>query len=156
MAKKLKITVTSAEGEPSFAVEEGTTLKEIEKQIKQTYGVIRPKRKGQAFTKHSWISQKATPDDLNTFHLNKQISDLEEKIYKEKEVNKSLKKSIRALAQCLTQAHTRICYINRTQAFDWIENHPEKIDILNGKKKAEEILIRFKLNQIDEEENPPE
>jgi hypothetical protein len=154
LVKKLKITVTSADGEPSFTVEEGTTIKEIEKRIRQDYGVIIPKKKGQAFKKHSWISQKATPDDLNIFHLNKQISDLEEKIYEEKERNKDLRKAIRDLTQCLIQAHTRICYINRTQEFDWVENHPEKVDILNGKKKAEEILIRFKLDQI--EENPPE
>ena len=32
---KLKITVTSADGEPSFTVEEGATIKEIEKQIKK-------------------------------------------------------------------------------------------------------------------------
>ena len=155
MVKKLKITVTSADGEPSFTIEEGTAIKEIEKQIEKDYGVIKPKKKGQPFKKHEWISQKATPDDINVFRLNKQISGLEEKIYKEKERNKDLRKAIRDLTQCLIQAHTRICYINRTQEFDWVENHPEKVDILNGKKKAEEILIRFKLNQIDEEENSP-
>jgi hypothetical protein len=155
LRKRLKITVTSAEGEPSFTVDEGTTTKEIEKQIKEKYGVIKPKKKGQAFVKHNWISQRATPEDHLNFLLNKQLSELEEKLWEEKEKNKNLKKVIKDLMQCLIQAHTRICYIDRTQEFDWIENHPEKIDITNGKKKAEEILIRFKLNQIDMEEEPP-
>ena len=156
LKKRLKITVTSADGEPSFTVDEGTTIKEIENLIKERYGVIKPKKKGQAFVKHSWISQKATPNDHLNFLLNKQLSELEEKLWKEKEKNKNLKKSIRDLTQCLTQAHTRICYINRTQEFDWVENHPSKIDIINGKKKAEEILIRFKLNQIEGEEEEEE
>jgi hypothetical protein len=135
-------------------VDEGTTTKEIENLIKERYGVIKPKKKGQAFVKHSWISQKANPVDHLNFLLNKQISELEEKVWAEKEKNKNFKKAIKDLTQCLIQAHTRICYIDRVQEFDWIENHPSKVDIANGKKKAEEILIRFKLNQIDgEEEN---
>jgi len=159
----VKITITSIEGdEPSFLVKEGTPIKEIEKQIKDRYGLVSPTKKGQNYRKHDWISQGATQSDSENYSLNQKILELNEVIYKEEERNRSFKKAIKNLERGLIQAHTKLSYIERTQNINWIENHPNKLDILNGTKKAQEIILRLNLDQIEkdlgfgEEEIPSE
>lgn len=149
--EKLKITVTSADGEPSFIVKEGTPIDKINKYIKEHYGVIKPEKRGQAFKKHEWISQKATPTEHLNLLQSQKIAELEEEVDREKTRNRELKKAIKNLEHCLTQAYTRICYIDRTQNFDWVENHPSKIDAIKGEERAKEIVIRLGLEQIEKE-----
>lgn len=147
--KSLKITVTTASGEPSFIIRADASIEAIEEMILNKYGLQEISKKGKKRIKHEWTSETTNRRVDPELFLRKKISILDENLDAQITENKELRKAIKNLIKCLRQAHTKICYIDRIQEFNWIENHPKKEDVKCAEKRVEEILLRLKLEEIE-------
>jgi predicted RNase H-like nuclease (RuvC/YqgF family) len=149
--EQFKITVLTVEGEPSFVIEgdDASNPKRVNKIIDERWGVRRKKGR---ILKHEWFSQKLDlkKEEDEILLLNKKVIDLEELVEQQKEENRRLKRKMQDFKKCILLAYTRIACVNRVIRFDWIENHPLKSDINEAEKKVEELLIRLKIEDLEE------
>ena len=97
IVEKLKITVTSAVGEPSFLVDEYTRGKEIDEYIRNMYGAQKPLKKGDQSKKHDWISQKSDRISDDSLYLREEMAELREQIALQEKEEKRLIRAINNL-----------------------------------------------------------
>lgn len=147
--KKVKVTVTTAEGNPRFLVEKGTSIKDINKIIRNKFGYNYNETRTARFP-HEWISEEAGVVTEETLYLRQKIADIGvEKDNLLDEID-CLKKVVRKLKGELIARQIKINYVERTQKIDWIETPPEREDRIKARKSIQELAIRTILEHLEE------
>ena len=148
-AKRIKITVTSAEGNPKFLVDKGTQEHEIKRIIRHKFG-YRYNAACTARFPHDWTSEEVSVADEENLYLKQKIADVgAEKDQLIAEIS-GLKKVIKRLKEELLTRQIKIGYLDRTKQLDWLETAPEREDRIKARKAIEALVLRETLAHLEE------
>ncbi len=139
---RLKVTVTSLPGEPSFTMPINATEAEIIREIKDRF----PKRKG---VEYEWFSQPITIKDRDdiVLVLRERITALEEELTGEKKKSRTLWSGLRKLKRLLIINTAKNCFMERSHPE--IEIAPLNQDTREAIKRIDGELIRLSLAELE-------